>query len=68
MPHASGGLFYGIVRYVSDEIDFEEGKNTVIVSLPAMNCSFFERYNVRGDYARIIGDTIIWKGSSFKKM
>ena len=67
MPHDSGGLFYGIVRYVSDEIEFEEGKNIVIVSLPAMNCSFFERYNLRGDYARIIGDTIIWKGRTFIK-
>ena len=34
-------------KYVSDEIEFEEGKNIVIVSLPAMNCSFFERYNLR---------------------
>ena len=29
---------------------------------------FFERYNVKGDYARIIGDRIIWKGRTFTKM
>lgn len=68
MPHAYGGLFYGIVRYVSDEIEFEEGKNIITISLPAMDCSFFERYNVRGDYARIIGNKIIWKGRTFTKM
>lgn len=67
MPHDVNGAFYGIIRYTSKDIEFEKDKNTIIVSLPGMTCSFFERYYVKGEYARIVGNTIIWKGRTFIK-
>jgi hypothetical protein len=67
MPHSLEGAFYGIVRYTVDKVEFEENKNVMILSFPAIDNSFFERYYVKGDYARIVSDSIIWKGCTFHK-
>lgn len=37
------------------------------ISIPPLTNSFFEKYYVKGEYARIVCDTIIWKGRKFKR-
>ena len=35
--------------------------------IPALDDSFFERYFVEGEYAKVSGNTITWKGMVFRK-
>jgi hypothetical protein len=66
--HTNDGLFYGIVEFNSfQEIQIRENVNHILIEIPAMNDSFFERYYIKGDYARISDDTIIWKGEVFRR-
>lgn len=67
MPHSSEGAFYGIVRCCTQDLEFEENKNMMILSLPAIDSSFFERYFVKGEYARVTSNSIIWKGRTYRK-
>lgn len=67
-PHTSDGLFYGIVGFDSfQEYQMEKGKNHVLIEIPAIDDSFFERYYIKGCYAKISNGIITWNGDSFKK-
>lgn len=68
MPHTSDGQFYGIVAFSSfQEYQIEKNTNHISIEIPAIDDSFFERYCVTGDYAKISENTITWKGEVFKK-
>ena len=68
MPHTSDGLFYGIVGFdLFQEYQMEKNINHISIEIPAMDDSFFEKYYVKGDYAKISKDTITWKGEVFIK-
>ena len=68
MSHTSDGLFYGVVGFGSyQEHKIEKNINHVSIEIPAIDDSFFERYYVKGDYAKISNDTITWKGEVFLK-
>lgn len=62
------GVFCGLVKYEPfQDIIFENGKNVIHVSLPAVNDTFFERFLLQGEYARVCGDSIFWKGDVYVK-
>ncbi|MFV0536196.1 MAG: hypothetical protein ACK5M3_02365 [Dysgonomonas sp.] len=67
LPH-NNGRFYGIIGYDSImEYPIENGTNYIEFNIPTIDDSFFEKYYIEGDYARTINDSIIWKGSIYKK-
>lgn len=68
LPHTPQGNFYGIIGFDSMiEYQIKEGMNNIEFIIPAIDDSFFERYNIVGDYARILNDSIIWKGDIYIK-
>ena len=68
IPHTSDGLFYGIVGFdLFQEYQMEKNINHISIEIPAMDDSFFEKYYVKGDYAKISKGTITWKGEVFIK-
>jgi hypothetical protein len=54
--------FYSLLKY-----KIEKNINSIEIEIPMMNNSFFETYFVKGEYARIVGDTLTWKGDKFVK-
>jgi hypothetical protein len=58
---------YGILFIASEFITLESNINYIEISIPSLTNSFFEKYYVKGEYARIVGNTIIWKGRTFIK-
>lgn len=69
IPHTPNGSFYGLVAFDS-MIDYtiDNGVNCIEIEIPAINNSFFQTYYIKGDYARIKNDSIIWKGQVYKKL
>lgn len=68
IPNMSNGLFSGLIKYEPmAEYNIEENVNTISIELPAVDDSFFEKLYCNGDYARVIGNTIIWHGDVFVK-
>ena len=68
IPHTSSCLFYGIVGFDSfHEYQIKKNINHISIEIPAIDDSFFEKYYVKGDYAKISKDTITWKGEVFMK-
>lgn len=66
-PHSPDGVYYGILYYLSGEYEIDKNINKIKVVIPAMNNSFFEKYYVKGEYAKVIHDSITWKGDVFIK-
>ena len=67
--HTFDGLFYGAVGFSSfQEYKIENNKNHISIEIPAIDGSFFERYFIKGDYARIKKGAIKWKGETFQKI
>ena len=68
LPHTPDGLFYGAIGFLPfREYKIGENNNCILIEIPAINDSFFERYYIRGDYARVSKDSITWKGELFLK-
>ncbi|MDH6344329.1 hypothetical protein M2480_003239 [Parabacteroides sp. PFB2-12] len=67
VSHSIDGRFYGVLYYSSIEYTIEENTNHIEISIPAMDDSFFERYYVKGEYARVVNDSIFWRGDVFVK-
>lgn len=65
--HDVRGMNYGILFIISESITLESDINYIEISIPSLTNSFFEKYYVKGEYARIVGNTIIWKGRTFIK-
>lgn len=67
-PHSSDGQFYGIVGFDSfQEYQIEKNTNHISIEIPAINDSFFEKYYIKNDYAKVTNNTITWKGEVFIK-
>jgi len=74
-PHTIDGAFFGIVDFYMDYIDsytlpgfqLKENVNDVLIEIPALDNTFFERYYVQGEYARVYGNKIQWRGNVFVK-
>ena len=66
--HDVRGMNYGILFIASESITLGSDINYIEISIPSLTNSFFEKYYVKGEYARIIGNKIIWKGRTFTKM
>jgi hypothetical protein len=60
------GSFYGF-RYVSMVYAIDKNVNNISIEIPAIDNSFFEKYYVKGEYARVFGNKIEWKGEVFVK-
>ena len=67
IPNTSDGLHRGILVYSSMEYEIEKGINHVVITISAIDDSFFEKYYVKGEYAKISKDSITWKGEVFIK-
>ena len=65
-PSLYGGVLHSIIDYISD-IKITQGRNKIRIHSPAINDAFFDREYVVGEYARINGDTIFWRGEDFIK-
>ena len=48
-------------------IEVSPQRNQVTIRMPAIDDVFFEREHVVGEYARISGDTLFWRGEVFLK-
>ena len=67
-PHTPDFRHYGIIGFNSFlEYPINSNINHISIEIPAMDDSYFEKYYIKGDYAMIFGDTIIWKGIRYKK-
>lgn len=62
------GSYYGF-RYCSifSEYEIKKDINKIYIEIPAIDDSFFEKYYVKGDYAKVSKDSITWKGEVFVK-
>lgn len=67
MPSTPEGLHYGILFYSSLECKIEKNINHVVITISAIDDSFFERYYVKEEYAKLSKDSITWKGKVFVK-
>jgi len=68
IPHTADGLFYGVIGFDPlQEFEIKENTNRVLIEIPALDDSFFERYYIKDEFARISNDSIIWKGEVFVK-
>lgn len=68
IPHTPDGLFYGIVEFDSfQEFQIEKNANHIVIEIPSIDDSFFERYYIKGEYARVSKNSITWKGEVFVK-
>lgn len=65
--HVGNGSYYGVLRYTSPEYVVDKNINSIDIDIPAINGSFFERYYLKGEYAKVLKDSIIWKGEVFVK-
>ncbi|HPK29423.1 MAG TPA: hypothetical protein PK979_00065 [Bacteroidales bacterium] len=68
IPHTTDGLFYGVIGFDPfQEFEIKENTNTVLIEIPALDDSFFERYYIKDEFARVSNDSIMWKGEVFVK-
>lgn len=66
--HSIDGRFFGLVGFdFLEEFTIESNTNEIIFDIPAIDNSFFETYYVKGEYAQITKDSIIWKGNRYVK-
>jgi len=66
-PHSPDGLYFGVLYYPSVEYTIENKYNHISIDIPSIDNAFFERYYIKGEYAKVSNDTIIWKGKIFIK-
>ena len=68
IPHTADGLFYGVIGFDPfQEFEINENINRVLIEIPALDDSFFERYYIKDYYARVSNDSIMWEGEVFVK-
>ncbi len=67
-PHTVEGSFLGLLYVESPTYEMSSSCNRVVIELPHLTNDFFEPYYVKGEYARLVGNSIIWKGKTFKKI
>ncbi len=58
----------GYLYYQSTNISVTEGHNHLRISMPTISDAYFDRYNVKGEYAIITKRYFKWRGYSGKKM
>lgn len=68
-PSSLWGQFYGVLYYEIMPFRLINWRNTSKVSiiLRGITDNATEQYLLKGDYIRIVGDTITWKNCSFKR-
>lgn len=66
-PHTPEGTFYGLLYVCSPDYTISPSCNSITIELPSLTDYFFEQYYVKGEYARVKGKSIIWKGITYKK-
>ncbi|QUB50826.1 hypothetical protein [Prevotella nigrescens] len=68
IPHSIDGCFYGIVSFDSQqEYTIKKGNNFVIIKIPMIDDTFFERYYIVDDYLQVTRKNIYWKGKTYLK-
>lgn len=67
IPSTITGYLYSILRFWEPEVKINDNINKIIIEIPAINDEYFERYYIKGEYARVINDKIIWRGVTYKK-
>ncbi|MDR2407163.1 MAG: hypothetical protein LBE13_03500 [Bacteroidales bacterium] len=69
ISHNVEGQFFG-VKYIDSYIEYKINNNTnyIKIEIPAIDDHFFERYYIKREYARIVNDSIIFKGEVFTKV
>ncbi len=65
IEHELRGIFYGRLFYASPDFELDEGMNLFEVDMSMIDNSFFEKYYLRKEYARVKGKKIIWKGETY---
>jgi hypothetical protein len=67
--HGGSGLYYGTLYYAPpvEHYIIEKNINRIDIEIPAIKDDFFEKYYVKGEYAKVSKDTITWKGDVFVK-
>lgn len=67
--HTPMNSFYGVIGFdPMEEYQVDNSVNFIEIKIPNLTDIFFERYHIEGDYARVVNDSIIWKGKVYKKI
>lgn len=67
-PHGLDGRFYGLLSFSSYyDIKTADGANLIMITIPALDNSFFERYYVVDEYVLVKDNSINWKGDTYFK-
>ena len=62
------GLCRGFTHFtIVSDVRINENVNHILIEVPAVNDAFFALYYIRGEYAKISGNTITWKGEIFRR-
>jgi hypothetical protein len=67
-PEFSGN-YYGIVAfgYFSDYFMRNSNSNYLYIFIPELTNTFFQRYFIKGEYARIKNGILWWRGKYYEK-
>ena len=61
------GFYNSFTKFDSHLIVIEKGMNRIEIIIPNLDDGYFGRYYVNGDYVRIDGDKLYWRGRVFEK-
>lgn len=61
------GQYAGRIRFNSIEYTIDNNNNYTEIKIPAIKDSFFDSFYMKGEYVRILQDSLTWKGDTFLK-
>ena len=57
----------GNIYYQLPEVIIENNINSIDIKIPWLDQNYFDMYSINGEYVKIEGDKIIWRGQIFEK-
>ena len=61
------GYYNSYVHYVTPYFDIDDSTNRIKIEIRNLEYSYFVQYVVNGDYVRVVGDKLYWRGRVFEK-
>ena len=61
------GFYNSYTTLKIHRIDIAHGINRIDIEIPNLDDGYFGRYYVNGDYVRVVGDKLYWRGRVFEK-
>lgn len=67
LPHTAEGLFWGLVEICSVDYLVQPNINYIQIEIPTITNDFFEKIYMQNELVKIAGDTLYWRGNTYKK-